>query len=141
MIKNNFTVDITSFKILTGKVELGRIVELSSSETNTLTPHIDGHPHTIYAVASGVPLTEHAGVFQSGSAQIAVEWVRHETRPGPKEPECNARRYLFGITNDNRCVGIDVTVPWASGSSGQVADHWSTLNEVVLRHFPPASEK
>lgn len=134
--KPNFTVDADSFQVLRDDVGTGRIVELGPSESSLVAPHIAGHPETVYAAASGVALSEQYGVFRSGENQFAVEWIRHETRPQTKEPECNAYRYLFGLTNDGRCVGLDVTESKSSAATGQVADHWTTFDEVVKRHFP-----
>ena len=134
--KPNFTVDADSFQLLRDEVGTGRIVELNPSESSLVAPHIAGHPETIYAAASGVALSSQYGVFRHGDTQVAIEWVRRESRPQPTEPECNTYRYLFGITSDGRCVGYEVTEPESSASSGQVADHWTNFDEVVNRHFP-----
>lgn len=134
--KPNFTVDADSFRLLRDEIGSGRIVELDPSESSLVAPHIAGHPETVYAAASGVALSSQYGVFRTGDTQVAVEWIRHETRPQPKEPECNTYRYLFGVTNDGRCVGVEVTEPKSSDKSGQVADHWTTFDDVVKRHFP-----
>lgn len=138
MLKNpNFIVDAESFQLLRDEVGTGKIVELSPGESSLVAPHIAGHPDTIYAAASGVDLSGQYGVFRAGDTQIAIEWVRRESRPQPEEPECNAYRYLFGLTPDGKCVGYDVTKPESSALSGQVSDHWTSLDEVVKRHFPP----
>jgi hypothetical protein len=139
--KPNFTVDADSFQVLRDDIGMGRIVELGPNESSLVAPHIAGHPETIYAAASGVQLSNQYGVFRSGDTQIAVEWIRQETRPMPKEPECNAYRYLFGLTSDGKCVGVEVTEPKSSDLSGQVADHWTTFDDVVKRHFPATSPK
>ena len=70
---------------------------------------------------------------------MAVEWVRFETKPQATEPDINTYRYLFGLTSDGHCVGYDVTEPYSSPSTGQVADHWMTFDDVVKRHFPDTS--
>jgi hypothetical protein len=133
--KPNFFVDLTSFSLLKDEVGVGKIVELSKSDAGLLAPHIEGHPHTVYVAASGVSLGGQYGVFSKGEQQIAVEWVRQETRPRSCEPECNAYRYLFGLTPGGRCVGYEVTEIRASSVTGQVADHWTTIDEVVKRYF------
>ncbi len=139
--KPNFTADADSFRLLRDEVGIGRIVELSSSEASLVAPHIQGHPETIYTACSGVCLTGQQGCFQSGERQIAVEWVRKESKPQPKEPECNTYRYLFGLTSDGKCLGYDVTQPESSPTTGQVADHWTTFDDVVKRHFPEERTK
>lgn len=83
-------------------------------------------------------VTGQYGYFQAGERQIAVEWVRKESKPQPNEPECNTYRYLFGLTSNGKCMGYDVTQPESSPETGQVADHWITFDEVVKRHFPEA---
>lgn len=139
--KPNFTVDADSFRLLRDEVGIGKIVELSSSESSLVAPHIQGHPETIYTACSGVCLTGQQGLFQVGEQQLAVEWVRKESKPQPGEPECNSYRYLFGLTPDGKCLGYDVTRPESSPQTGQVADHWTTFDEVVKRHFPEAESK
>jgi len=136
--KSNFTVDADSFRLLRDEVAVGRIVELNSSEASLVAPHISGHPETIYTACIGVCLTDQHGHFLAGERQIAVEWVRKESKLRPTEPECNSYRYLFGLTSDGKCLGYDVTQPKSSPETGQVADDWTTFDEVVKRHFPEA---
>jgi len=136
--KPNFVVDVDSFRLLRDEVGIGRIVELSPAESSLIAPHIQGHPETIYTACSGVNLTGQHGIFQAGEQQLAIEWVRKETKPQQDEPECNTYRYLFGLTPNGECNGYDVTEQKASSTTGQVADHWIEFDEVVKRHFPDA---
>jgi hypothetical protein len=87
--KPSFTLDADLFQVLRDEIGTGRIVELGPNESSLVAPHIAEHPETIYAAVSCVALSDQYGVFRSGDIQIAVEWIRHETRPQPKEPECN----------------------------------------------------
>ncbi len=103
--KPNFVVDADSFRLLREDVGIGRIVELNPSDSSLIAPHIEHHPETIYAACSGVNLTGKHGVFQSGEQTLAVEWVRKESKPHPTEPECNAYRYIFGLTTNGECFG------------------------------------
>lgn len=134
--KPNFIVAPESFRLLRDKVDIGKIVELGAADSSLIAPHIQGHPETIYAACSGVDLTGQYGVFQAGERQLAVEWVRQEGNLQPTELECNTYRYIFGLTPNGNCFGYDVTKPLSSPSTGQVADHWITFDEVVRRHFP-----
>lgn len=134
--KPNFIVDSTNFTLLKDEVGIGKIVELSAQDASLLAEHIAGHPHTLYAAASGVCLAGQFGVFQTGEHQVAIEWVRQETKPQPGEPECNTYRYIFGLTTSGECLGYEVTASKASDTTGQVADHWTTFEEAVKRHFP-----
>lgn len=104
-----FSVDLESFSLLQNEVGIGKIKELPLSDASILAKHINGHPETLYVACSGLNLSNRFGVFDSGSFQIAIEWVRHETKPQKGEPECNTYRYLFGLKGDQTCVGIDVT--------------------------------
>lgn len=133
--KPNFTVDVDSFRLLRDEVGIGRIVELSPGEASLIAPHIEGHPETIYTACSGVNLAGQYGIFQAAERQLAIEWVRQESKPKLGEPECNTYRFLFGLTSEGKCLGYDVTKPEASATTGQVADHWITFDEVVKRHF------
>lgn len=133
--KPNFVVDADCFRLLREDVGIGRIVELSPSESSLIAPHIEHHPDTIYAACSGVNLTGQDGIFRSGEQQLAVEWVRKESKPQLDEPECNAYRYLFGLTLGGDCFGYDVTEQKSNPSTGQVADHWTTFDDAVKRHF------
>jgi hypothetical protein len=132
----NFIVDPINFTLLKDEVGIGRIVELSAEDASLLAEHIAEHPHTVYAAASGVCLAGQYGVFRRGERQVAIEWVRQETKPQPGEPECNTYRYLFGLTENGKCLGYEVTDSKASDITGQVADHWTTFEEAVKRHFP-----
>lgn len=133
MKKPNFVIDVENFQLVRDEVGVGQIKELPHDVAGLLAPHITGHPDTLYVASSGVNLSCEYGVLDSGEQQVAVEWVRHETRPMPGEPECNVYRYLFGITKDSRCIGLDVT---RRPETGQVADHWTTFDDAVNRHFP-----
>jgi len=66
-------------------------------------------------------------VFRSGANQVAVEWIRNETRPQANEPKCNAYRYLFGLTPEGRCVGLDVTEPTSSDATSGPRSKWRRL--------------
>ena len=131
----NFIVDIESFRLIQDEVGIGRIVALSDDDSSLITPHIQGHPETLYTACSGVALSAQHGNFRADGGLVAIEWVRLESKPQPNEPECNAYRYLFGLTADGKCYGYDVTRPTASPFTGQVADHWTTFDEVWNRHF------
>jgi hypothetical protein len=126
----NLVVDVDTFRLLQDEVGIGKIVELSSSDASLVAPHIQDHPETIYTACSGVCLTGQYGYFQAGERQIAIEWVRKESKPQPNEPECNTYRYLFGLTSNGKCMDYDVTQPESSPETGQVADHWITFDEV-----------
>lgn len=136
MLKPNFIADADSFRLLRDEVGVGRIVELNPSEASLIAPHIQGHPETVYAACSGVCLTGRDCLFRSGEQQLAVEWVRKESNPQSGEPECNTYRYVFGITPKGQCFGYDVTEHKSSHTTGQVADHWISFDDVVKRHFP-----
>jgi hypothetical protein len=70
--KPNFTANADSFILLCQKVDIGQILELDSSEVAQISPHLQGHPETIYIACSGVCLTGQQGCFLSGAQQIAV---------------------------------------------------------------------
>ena len=133
MNKQHFTIDAENFQLVRGDVGIGKIKELPDEDAGLLAPHIDGHLDTLYVASSGVNLAGEIGVFDSGQQQVAIEWVRHETKPRPGEPECNTYRFLFGLTKEGRCIGLDVT---QRPVKGQVADHWTTFDDAVRRHFP-----
>jgi hypothetical protein len=141
IMKPQFIVDVESFQLVQADVGIGRIVELDSADAGLLAKHVDGHPDTIYLASSGVQVSGNVGLFVAGTRQVAIEWVRQEKRPKLNEPEINTYRYVFGLTNDGRCVGYDVTEPFASPNSGQVADHWTTFNDVIERHFPTTASQ
>ncbi len=116
-------------------VGVGKIKELSSEEVELVAPHIKGNPGTVYSACSGVCLTGQSAYFRSGEQLVAIEWVRQESRPSLGEPECNVYRYLIGLNDSGECVGYEVTKRQSSASTGQVADHWTTFDEVTRRHF------
>lgn len=136
--KPNFIIDAENFQLVREEVGIGKIKELPNEDASLLAPHIDGHPDTLYVASSGVNLAGDFGVFDSGQQQVAVEWVRHETKPKSDEPECNTYRYLFGLTSDSTCIGIDVT---KKPETGQVAKHWTTFDDAVRRHFPDSQDR
>lgn len=133
MRQPNFIIDLESFELVRDEVGVGRIKELPTEDASLLAKHIDGHPETLYVAGSGVNLSDQYGVFNRGQNQVAIEWVRHEPNPQTTEPECNSYRYLFGVKSDGTCIGIDVT---KRPETGQVAQHWTTFDEAVNRHFP-----
>jgi len=133
MRKPNFVVDVENFRLVQDEVGIGEIKELSNDDAGLLAPHIDGHPDTLYVAASGVNLSGEYGAFDAGHDQVAIEWVRHEQSPTQGEPECNTYRFLFGLTSDSRCIGLDVT---KKPETGQVAEHWTPFEDAVNRHFP-----
>jgi len=135
-LRDGFTVDVDSFRLLQDEVGIGKIVELSPADASLIAPYIQKHPETLYTACSGVCLTGQHGVFQHGERQLAVEWVRTESKPKLNEPDCNVYRYLFGVTTNGQCLGFDVTKRESSPTTGQVADHWSTIDEVVKRYCP-----
>ena len=134
--KPNLVFDLVNFEVLQEKVGVGKIVELSNEEVNLVAPHIKNHPDTVYAAASGVPPSSYDGYFSCSGELLAIEWVRYETNPQQGEPEINTYRYLLGITEEGKCYGYDVTRPYSDPDTKQVADHWTTFDEVVKKHFP-----
>jgi hypothetical protein len=133
MKKPQFKVDWESFQSIQEEVGIGQIKELPLEDASMLAKHNEPHPDTLYVASSAVNLSNQFGVFESGYNQVAIEWIRHETNPKAGEPECNTYRYLFGITSDKSCIGLDVT---QKPETGQVADHWTSFDEAVNRHFP-----
>lgn len=133
MTRPNFYIDLESFLLVRDEIGIGSIKELPNDDASLLAKHIDGHPDTIYVATSGVNIADQYGVFDSGETQVAVEWVRHETNPQPTEPECNTYRYVFGLKSDKTCIGLDLT---KRPETGQVAQHWTTFDDAVNRHFP-----
>ena len=132
----NFVVDMDSFRLLRDDIGIGSIREISPADAGLLAPDLGTHHETIYIATSGVNIDAYSGWFQSGEQQLAVEWVRREGRLKANEPECNAHRYIFGITPGETCHGYAVTELSASPSTGQVGDHWIELDEVIRRYIP-----
>ncbi len=135
-MKPNITVDAVNYTLLRGAVGIGKIVELPPEDAGLLAQHIPIHPDTIYAACSGVPVREEQGLFRKGDIVVAIEWVRHETKPVPGEPECNLYRYVFVLSTDGtKCIGFEVTRRKGNDGSDQVGDHWTEFDEVFNRHF------
>ena len=80
----NFVIDVDNFRLVREEVGMGQIKELSAADAGLVTPHIQGHPETLYVACSGVNLSGKCGVFDSNEQQVAVEWIRHETKPKPE---------------------------------------------------------
>jgi hypothetical protein len=97
-----------------------------------LAPHIEGHPDSLWVAYSGVQLAGTHGIFDH-KPQVAIEWVRHETKPQSGEPNTNVHRSIFGWTKDGRAIGLDVT---HRPSQGRVAEHWEDFDSVFKKHFP-----
>ncbi len=133
--KPSFFVDVDKFRLLQDEVGIGEIRELTSEEVSLVTTHIKGNPGTVYSACSDVCLTGHSAFLRGGQQLVAIEWVRQESRPKPGEPECNVYRYLFGLNSHGQCVGYEVTESFSDPVTGQVADHWTTFDEVTRRHF------
>jgi len=127
----NVVADADHFRLLRDAVGIGVIHELPASVAGLVAPHIAAHCETFFIAASGVGLNRYPEVFQTGERQLAMEWVRREPCPQPEEPELNINRFLFGLTPGGNCFGYDVTEKQPGVSKEQVADHWSTLNQVL----------
>lgn len=53
-----------------------------------------------------------------------LDWIRHETKPKPNEPELNVYHFAIGS-------GSNGTYPvFYCGASGSIAPHWSTLPDL-----------
>jgi|LNFM01.1.fsa_nt_gb hypothetical protein len=130
---DGFDVDAESFSLVRAEVGFGVIRELRPPDAGLLARHLGNHPETLAMPCSGVCPPSDLGPFRAGEPLVAVEWVREERKPIAGEPECNAYRYLFGMTRDGTCRGYEVTVEKGGPTTGQVADHWMDLNTTAKR--------
>lgn len=77
----NIIVDQEDFKLLREKISIGTIPEVARGDASMPASELGTHHEKIFVATSGVNIADHPGWFTSGSQQLAVEWVRRESRP------------------------------------------------------------
>jgi hypothetical protein len=131
----NIVADADIFRLLCDNVDIGVIRELSPSDASLIAPHIGSNNETLFVACSGVNINSYPNTFRTGERQLAIEWVRREPNPVPGEPELNVNRFIFGLTQTGECHGYDVTEKAPGVSREQVADHWTTLNNIIAAYL------
>jgi len=135
MKTHNFSADITSFELLRDEVGIGAIHELTPEDASLLARHIETQCETLYIACSGVNIGGGEGsLLLPDEQKVAIEWIREEGKPQPKEPETNMYRFVFGLTTDGLCYGYKEYDFQSTPDNLQVGDHWMTLDEVCKRY-------
>ena len=128
-----FEIETENFRLLHESVGSGVICELRPTDAGLVAMHFETHPETFLIATSGITAGPNLYPFRSGEPLLAIEWIREERKPMRGEPECNAYRFIFGQTRVGSCWGFDVTQRKGGPSSGQVSDHWMSLQTTAER--------
>lgn len=123
MISPNFYITTEQFKmlVLTGSWHINDI-PLKSAEK--IRAHF-GNTDSIALFVSGKEADPN--MFTAEDHTLAgIDWIRHETKPKPSEPELNVYHYTV-------CSGSSGRYPvYYCGHSGSLAPGWSTLKDIEV---------